>query len=117
MIDPDRAAFVSQQYRYTTVTDNGIRASNTGAQEVVIETQLSEAAASALAYVIFDNTSTLAQVYQIEIEEVLNFDDFANGVPHFRVNSGLYGTDDRIFKVISAEIDHMAGVTTVTVRG
>lgn len=116
-IDPSRAAFISQEYRYESTTDTAVLTAYPQANLIEIDTNLSTSDAATLATTILNATKTLAMVFEVEIEGVLVPEDFDGTVNHYTLSAPLYSTDSRTFKVIAAEVDYLSNITKLTVRG
>lgn len=116
-IDPNRAAFVSQEYRYEEATDEAVKAAYSQSLPATIETNLASADAASLANTLLTWSKNHGLVYEIEIEGVLTPDDLAGTVPHYTLDAPLYSTDARTYKLIGAEVDYFMNTTTLLVRG
>ena len=114
--DTNRAAFVQQEYRFTTKTDPAVLARNPAARTVEIATNLDEATASSLATKYLAENSS-PRVFEIVMEGVTYLDGFVTGVPAFQLNIPKFSTDNRTYKVISFTTDFEANTTTLQVRG
>ncbi len=115
-LDTNRAAFVQQEYRYSTKTSPTVLARNPAARTVEIPTNLDETAASALATkYLAENTSP--RVFEVVIQGVTYLDSFIGTVPTFVLNALKYQTDGRVLKVVSFTTDFEANTTTLQVRG
>jgi hypothetical protein len=115
-LDPDRAAFVKNEYRYAILQNNTVKARNDSAREVSVDTSLDETAATALAgKYLAENVQP--RVFEVELLGVLHLDAFIGGPPRYVPNFPDLATDGRTMKVIGASTDYGAGLTTVRIRG
>jgi hypothetical protein len=116
MLDPNRAAFVKQEYRYATKLAPTVLARNPAARVVEVETNLDEASATALANkYLAENVEP--RVFDVTLEGVIHIDAFVGGPPRYIPDFPRLATDGRAMKVISASVDYDAGRTTVRIRG
>lgn len=116
-VDFARAAFVRKDYRYETAQDVAVLANYPLAQEVQIDTNLSQASAAGYAADVLDNTKEHALAFEVEIEGIVTFDDFDGTVPHYTVDAPQYETDGRTYKCVGIEVDWATGTTTLRLRG
>ncbi|WP_242152589.1 hypothetical protein [Sphingomonas sp. BAUL-RG-20F-R05-02] len=115
-LDPNRAAFVTNEYRYVTPTSPTVKSRNPAAREVKVDTNLDQAAATALAAkYLAENIQP--RVLEIVLQGIINLDAFIGGPPSYIPNFPKLATDGRTMKVIGATVDYGAGKTTVRVRG
>jgi len=115
-LDPNRAAFVQQEYRYTNPTNVDVKARNPSARTVEINTNLGEADATILATKILADNNT-PRVFEVVLEGVVFLDSFVGGVPTFIANLPKFSTDGNARKVMSFTTDFEANTTTIQVRG
>ena len=116
-LDPTRAAFASQEFRFETAEDLSVKANYPNAVELVIDTQLAAASAATLASTMLAATKTHALAFEVEIDGVLNLNDFDTTVNHYTVSFPQYATDGRTFKLVNAEMDWAANKTILRIRG
>lgn len=116
-LDPSRASFVSQQYRYEIITDAPVSAIFPASQILTIETNLTEASAVTLADQLAEEATEAAKVVSFVIEGAISPDTFAGGVPRFIVEAPSLNISGRVMKLTSMKVDHNTGRTEVTVRG
>lgn len=116
-LDPTRAARSTREFEYETVQDFDVRAAHPQAREIMLNTQLDEAAAATLAQNIFDETSSMARVFEVVIQGAVPVEAFDLSPPTYTLDAATFATDGRTLKVIDAEIDYRADTTTLTVRG
>lgn len=115
-LDPNRAAFVKQEYRYAIQTNAAVLARNSAARVVEVDTSMDEASAAALAAkYLAENVQP--RVFEVTLQGVIHIDAFVGGPPRYIPNFPRLATDDRTMKVIGASVDYDAGKTTVRVRG
>lgn len=115
-LDPNRAAFVQQEYRYEPAFDPNVKARNASARTVEINTNLNESDATALAAKILADNNT-PRVFEVVLEGVVFLDSFIGGVPTFIANLPKFSTDGNARKVMSFTTDFEANTTTIQVRG
>lgn len=115
-LDPNRAAFVKQEYRYANEVDGTVLARNPSAVEVTVDTNLDETAATALAakYLAENNEP---RVFEVTIQGVFSVDDFIGGPPQYIADFARLHTDGRTMKVTGCSVDHTANRTTFRIRG
>lgn len=119
MTNQERAALVTQEYRYVTAVDTSVKARAPLANDLEIDTNLDAAGAQDFATSLFARTSGFAQTYTIPIQGFYTLDDFAAQCPRFTLVFDRHPNINpaTIFTVIGASIDYSAGTTTLTVRG
>lgn len=115
-LDPSRAAFVKQEYRYATRSDTSVKSRNDAARDVTVDTNLDETAANALASKYLAENSK-PRVFEVRLQGVIPLEAFVGGPPRYIPSFPRLATDGRAMKVISASIDYDAGITVVKVRG
>ncbi|QHD67402.1 hypothetical protein GS397_10295 [Sphingobium yanoikuyae] len=113
----NRGSFVRNEYRYEIREDLPLQGLEPSAREIIVETNLGEAAAQALATKILADAGRVTQGFEIGIEGVIDLNDFAGHPPLFRVALPGYDVADRVFRVIEARVTRLAGRTTLVVRG
>ncbi|MEW6628354.1 MAG: hypothetical protein AB1431_16335 [Pseudomonadota bacterium] len=113
----NRGSFVRNEYRYEIRENLPLQSLEPSAREIVIETSMGEAAATALATKILADAGRVTQGFEIAIQGVIDLDDFAGHPPLFRVALPGYDVADRVFRVIEARVTRLAGRTTLVVRG
>jgi hypothetical protein len=114
--DPNRAAFVKNEYRMKAATDETVKTRFSKARNVVINTQLGEAGALALAQ------KTLAanerpRTLEVPIEGILMPSDFVGSVPRYIPDFKKWATDGQVMRVVSATVDFETMITTARIRG
>ena len=115
-IDPNRAAFVKQEYRYAVQSDATVLARNSAARVVEVDTNMDEAAATALAAkYLAENIKP--RVFEVTLQGIIHLDAFVGGPPRYIPNFPRLATDGRVMKVIGASVDYDVGKTTVRIRG
>lgn len=114
--EQNHSLFVRQEYRYATASDGSVKAVNPKAREVELYTQLGEADATVLA-VKYLNVNKKPRVFTVEIEGVMDLSSFVGGPPSFLPNFPDYALTSGRLVVVSASVDHDAGMTTIEVRG
>lgn len=117
MPDANRSTFVQRPYRYETAEDLAIKATYPTARELVFDTNLGSAAASALATAIFDESSDPASAFKIEVEGIYHLEDIAGGPLAFVLSLPMYETDGRTYKVTKFDTDYLRNRTLLEVRG
>lgn len=115
-LDPNRAAFVKEEFRYITQLDATVSARNNAARVVEVETNLDEAGATALA-AKYMAENIQPRVFEVPLQGVIHIDAFVGGPPRYIPNFPRLNTDGRTMKVIGASVDYGAGRTIVRVRG
>lgn len=116
-IDPTRAAFVMKPLRYAVAEDAAIKAAYPNAEEFVIDSQLSQSHAAALAPSFLNEVKLPARVFQVTIDTALSADNFTGGLPRYLATFPEFELIARTCKVISCEIDYLNDRTTMVVRG
>ncbi|MGK2911224.1 MAG: hypothetical protein ACSLE1_15695 [Sphingobium sp.] len=111
-----RAAFVLNEWRYQIAEDTSVKTKFPNAREVVLETQLAQAAATTLAAAYLAETDSLAMVYEVDIEDVIHLEDLSNLARYYCTFPG-HVDDGRIYRLISAEVDYLANRSKLRVRG
>ncbi|NML04266.1 hypothetical protein [Sphingomonas sp. G-3-2-10] len=115
--DPNRAAFVTNEYRYATPTPAyAVKARNPSSRDITIETQIDAASAAAIASKYLAENS-LPRAFEFEIADILTPDDFVGGPPSFILEGLGALSDGRTLKIVSASVNETAGTTLVQVRG
>ena len=112
----DRAAFVKQEYRRTTATDQAVKDRNPKARTITLDSNLDEASAVTLAAKVLA-ANKAPRIFDFEIEGVMPLDSFIGGCPSFIPDFPEFSTDGRTMKVVSASTDYEAGTTLLRVRG
>jgi hypothetical protein len=116
-LDPTRAAFVTNEYRYVIQTSPAVKARNAvGARPVSVDTNLDQATATALA-AKYMAENIQPRVFEVTLSGVINLDAFIGGPPRYIPNFPKLATDGRIMKVMGATVDYGAGTTVVRLRG
>lgn len=117
--DTERAALVSQEFRYDIRKDASTLALYPNSQAIELDTNLDAAGASALANDIFTVSGVSARTFTVTIEALLLPDDFLDGAPRFKALFDRHPAADpsKTYTVIAAKADILAGTTSVTVRG
>ena len=117
VLDPNRAAFVTREYRYQRTKDDTVKATYADAEPLVIDTNLASAAATTLAATMLAELKKVAQVHQVTLRGTLSLDDLDGAVPHYIVDAPRFDTDGRTSKLCTFEVDWLMDTTTITVRG
>jgi hypothetical protein len=115
--DYARASFVQSEFRYKIAEDVTIKSKFPDAQEIVIDTQLSETDAAALVTTYFAELSKTAIVFTVEIDGVMKPEDLKTAIPSYTASFTQYLTDSRTFKLTRFETDFLAQKTTLVIRG
>lgn len=115
-IDPVRAAFIKQPYRFVTEKDAARLGANKAARSVEIEANVDEATASSIAAVILAQNDD-ARVYEFQIEGIIPLQELAGGVPRYIPEIAEFATDGRTCILLSYEADLETGLTTGRVFG
>lgn len=117
-VDPSRATFVRNEFRYDVRSDTTVKARFPAAVERVIETQLDAASAATVAQAYFAEFSRASAVYSIEYQAQFKLSDLAGSVPRFVLDDpafpALAGKDMRTVRV---QTDAALERTEVQVRG
>lgn len=113
----DKAAFVRKEYRYETQSDVSVKTEFPQAIMLELPTNLNSTSASGLALTILNATKTHALAWEVEVDGVLMLEDFDGTVPHYTLDFPLFETDSRTYKVVGCEIDYVANITTLRLRG
>jgi len=113
----NRGTFVRNAYRYEILENLALQGQEPSSRELLIETNLGEAAAQALALAWQTDSGRVTQAFEISIEGVIDLDDFAGSPPLFRLSLPGYDVPDRVFKVVEAKVKRLTGRTTLVVRG
>jgi hypothetical protein len=118
-LDPERASFVSQAFRYEVKTDSGVQALYPNSKIIEINTNLDVVAAKALAMDIFNVSSKSARTFTVTVEGVLTLDEMVSGAPRYYLRFNRHDAADPsvIYTVIAAKVKHVAQTTELTVRG
>lgn len=82
----NRGSFVRNSYRYEIKEDLPLQSLEPSAREIIVETNLGEAAAQALAAKILADAGRTTQGFEITIEGVIDLNDFAGHPPLFTVS-------------------------------
>lgn len=116
-IDPTRAAFVRQEFRFSEASDASVKSKHPSAIELTIATNLGESAAQTLATALLADLKGFAQMYELEIDGLLDLSTLTDGVPTFTITSSVYPVDSRTFKVSKVALDIAADKTIIEVVG
>lgn len=116
-IDPNRAAFVKNEYRYQDAEDTSILTTYPRAREATLDTNLGATDAAALAAAYFDQEKTQKLTYEVNIEHQFMLEDFVGAPPQFTCSFPNAGIENRTMKVVSVDIDYYTGRSVVRVRG
>ena len=119
MIDTNRAILISKEYRYVTRSDAAIRDKFPGATEIIIDTNLDEAGATAFADALFAAASTTKlSAFTFTIDGLLYPEDFTVAPPRFTLSFPSFPSSvGNTYTVISAAPDFANNRTALTVRG
>jgi len=115
-IDPERAAFIKNEFRYVTAKDAAILGADKSARAVEILANVDEPTASALAAQILAQNAD-AKTYYVEIEGIITLDDFVAGVPRYLPEIAEFYTDGRSCLLLSFEASLETGKTNGRVFG
>lgn len=117
--DPERAALVTQAFRYKVISDNAVIAAYPNSKIIEINTNLDEAGATALANEIFNASGKSARTFTVTVMGALTLEDFINGAPRYYVRFTRHEDADasKIYSVIGAKIRPVQDQTELTVRG
>lgn len=115
-IDPLRAAFIKQEYRYSTAKDAAVLGADKAARSVEVQANVDEATASSLAASVLALNDG-AKIYKVTIEGLLTLDAFLGGVPRYIPDIAEFHTDGRTCLVLAFECDLETGLTTAKVFG
>lgn len=113
----NRGSFVRNPFRYEIKEDLPLQSLEPSSREIVVETNLGESAAQALATKILADAGRVTQGFEIGVEGVIDLNDFAGHPPLFTVSLPGFDIPDRVFRVIEARVTRLAGRTTLLVRG
>jgi hypothetical protein len=116
-LDPARALYVQQAYRYAEVSNVALKSIASDIVAYKIDTQLSEADAAALAADIFAVTGKATRSYDIEIEGLVKPADLDGYVPTFLLYSDRLGLDGVLTRAETIKPQLLTGTTKLTVRG
>lgn len=116
-IDPTRAPFVLQEFRFETVENLTVKATYPAARELSHLTHMDAASAATLATNLFNESSVAADAFKVIVEGTYTLNDIEGGPLRFILDMPTYATDGRTYKVTAFECDHMANRTTFEVRG
>lgn len=118
-MDTERAALVSQAYRYAIRKDENTIALYPNSQSIELDTNLDAIGGQALAQDIFSVSGVSARTFTLSISGALYPDDFIGGAPrHLLVFSRHAGADPaKVYTVIAAKTLIAEDRTIVTVRG
>lgn len=120
MADANRAAFVTQPYRYSfnKTTDPGILAIYPNSQPITIDTNLDKAGAEELAVAMFKVIKSPGRTFTLTIADKMFLEDFTAQPPRYVCVFDQHpsaGTNI-IYTVINARLNQFADRTTLTVR-
>lgn len=115
-IDPLRAAFIKQEYRYAIAKDAALLGTDKSGRSIEVAANVDAATASTLAAAILAQNAD-AKIYNVEIEGLLTLDSFLGGVPRYIPEIAELSTDGRTCLVLSFESDLETGKTTAKVFG
>lgn len=115
-IDPQRAAFIKQEYRYFTARNAALLGTDKSARSVEVQANVNEATATTLANTIL-NENDDARIFEVVIEGLVTLDAFIGGVPRYIPEIAELNTDGRTCRVLSFECDLETGLTTARVFG
>jgi hypothetical protein len=116
-IDPNKAAFVKQPYRYSAAEDTSIKTKYPTAREMVLNTNLTGTSAAALATSLFNAFKDAGLAFEIETEGTISLNSFGSSPPRFSCTFPEYGVADRVMTTVAAETDPLANRASATVRG
>lgn len=113
-----RVAFVSNPYRYAIAEDSNVITSEPGAREIIVDTNLGEAAAAAVAAEYLAALKGAPLAFEVTVSAIIDLDDYRGCPPLFRVSAPGYTIgQDRVFRVIGSSCNYLTGRTTLRVRG
>ena len=113
----NRGSFVRNSHRFEIVENLPLQSQEPASREIVIETNLGEAAAQALAAKWDADSGRVTQAYEIAVEGVIDLNDFRGHPPLFHVSLPNFDIPDVVFRVVEARVSRMTGRTTLVVRG
>jgi predicted nicotinamide N-methyase len=113
----NRAAMVRQEFRYQEVSDGTTQSLYKHADVVELPTNMDATSASGLAATILAALKGHAMAWEVEIDGILNLEDFDLTVNQYTLSAPLYSTDNRTYKLVNADIDYVNNVTTLRIRG
>lgn len=116
-IDPTRALFVQQEYRFEEVSDLTVKAAYPNAAELEISTNLDQASALIVANSIAAATKAHALGFTVPIDEPLYLEDFDGSPPRYTVTSDEHKVAARPVRLESVRVNYLTGATILTVRG
>lgn len=117
-VDPNRASFVQQEFRFEKAEDPSVRAVYQTARQYTHLTNLtSSATAQALANAIFAQARKPASAFKVEIEGFVLIDTIDGGPLRYEVTSEKYGVAGQVYKVAGCESDPLRNTTVFEVRG
>lgn len=121
-VDPNRAALVTQEYRYATAPNASesaaIKAQYNKAKVIEVQTNLDAVGGAGLAADIASLTSKFVRSFTFVVEGVLYPEDFIGGAPRYTLDFDRYvsiGTNP--YAVVGMKVDYINNLTTLTVRG
>ncbi len=116
-IDPTRAGFVKNEYRWPTVEDTSIKDDFTQSTTLDVPSNLGLSDAQEIAESYFDLVGHLCTAFEVQMETAISLDDFADGPPCYTCNFTPFQTDDRTYRGIRYECDPITGRTTMVIFG
>lgn len=115
-IDPSRAAFVKNEYRYAKAEDFSTKAVYENARKISIPSQLSQSAAQALATNLLAKLKLTSEGLEIEIQEYWTLDMFNAALPRIIGNFPEVNVTNRTYDVISYTGDAISQRSTLVVK-
>jgi hypothetical protein len=113
-----RATFVSNEFRYAIVEDLAVLDDEPSAREIIIDTNLSEEAATTVARQYLASLKGVPLAFEVVVEDIIDLDDFRGCPPIFRLSAVGYEIDElRVFRVIGTTCNYLTGRSTLRVRG
>ena len=117
-VDPNRASFVQQEFRFEEADDLNVRAVYPTARSLTLNTNLTNpAVAAALANAIFAEARKPASAFKVEVEGFIQIDTLNGGPLRYEVHSPRYGITGQVYSVAGYETDPLRNTTVFEVRG
>lgn len=119
-IDRNRGAFVQDEYRYEVAKNDDIKAKQSQARVIEIDTNLDLEAAKRFADEILSEQGPLAQAYSFTFQgvDIISPSDFDGSPPTYRCNFPSWPVElTDLLRVVSVEVNYESWTTTVLIKG
>ena len=115
-LDPSRATFVVREFRYAEAIDSAVKATYDDAREIVIDTNMSEAAANSLATAILAAEKVSKRAFEVMVRKAISADDFVSGPPRYTYTDAKSDASSVATKVVAVSTDWRLNTTRAVLK-